>query len=242
MNISRRELNLVGGLLVVALVLVGFLVTRKQIPVIKEIRKSIVLQDQTIESNNAMIALKDDKDLEYLELSAKLPVYPSGRDVKSDLLSQVDSLASKVGLRILNQEEDSPEKQLGDSGVYQFKIGCTYEGTGESLLKFLYESQSAPGLSLDVSYLRFEPHRKLARDGIINGRFTVDCAYRRQQEAKAPDPATPGGKPPASTNTPAPESSTVPAEAATAPGPKPESTRPATPTNAPGAGKTEAAP
>lgn len=201
MIIERRELNMIAVIVVLLIIFVGFMITKKKIPIIREVRGSIQTTESNIKVSKRLLEKVPELKLEQAKLSAKLPVYPFDEDVKTDLFSKIESIAGKSSLRLLKREAEGDEEQLGDADVYQFRIACTFEGTSESLLLFLFATQKQG--ALDVSYLKSEPNKRRSTEGIINGRFTVDCAYRRQKMVPKED------KPAALEVVPAPAASGV---------------------------------
>lgn len=106
----------------------------------------------------------------------------------------MDSLATANNLSI-SRRQAGKEISVGD--VYELPIEVKdWEGSLESLVKFLYALQSDDGAMLNVRALYMRPS---SRRGFLKGTFTLACAYMRGKGAK--DDAAASAAPSAATNT-----------------------------------------
>ena len=107
-----------------------------------------------------------------------LTAYPDAQDVTADMLIKVEGLANQNTLT-LTRREPQKEKRHGDIGTLDIK--CNWEGTLESLIRFLFALQQDHGM-LDVSQLYIKAENK----GALKGTFTINCSYVRQRGTGAP--------------------------------------------------------
>ena len=106
-------------------------------------------------------------------LRKQLPAHPMGKDVTAELLMTLERTAQQHGLVLLRREPEK-EKSVGD--LYEVAINCTWEGSLDALVHFLY-ALHIQGAILDIRQLTVAP----AQGGPdrLKGSFTVDCAYTR---------------------------------------------------------------
>jgi Tfp pilus assembly protein PilO len=108
------------------------------------------------------------------DFRSQLPRHAANARVTADLLKMIEKTAAESGVVLLKREPEE-ERQLGD--LFEVSINCTWEGTLEALVRFLYAIQSQ-GAILDVSFINVAP--KPGQAEMLKGRFTVDCAYSRE--------------------------------------------------------------
>jgi len=118
----------------------------------------------------------------------QLPHHPVDKDVTAELMKTLELTARTHNL-ILIKREPQKEKPLDD--LYELAIHCSWEGTLDSLVHFLYAIQ-VQGATLDIRNLQITPQRGGNK---LKGTFTVDCAYCRGAEQ------SPGNDAPSDQNT-----------------------------------------
>lgn len=170
MTMNRREQVLL--LVVGASVLFGVssLLVGPRIELWNELRRQQLVLREGLEADRELVAEADRWQAELAELSGLLPVYrPS-----SHWLASMDNIANTHGLRIL-QRRSADEEHSGE--LYELPIEVSeWEGTLESLVRFLYDLQS-DGLLMDVRQLSIRP----ARGSMLRGRFILYAAYSRDE-------------------------------------------------------------
>lgn len=174
MTMNRREQVLL--LVVCTVVLFGAtsLLIRPRIDLWNELRYQQLLERQDLEVDRALVAEADRWRQELEELSSLLPVYPPSRRMDVHLLSAVDRMATTHGLRILRRRT-SEEERIGE--LYELPIEVSeWEGTLESLVRFLYDLQTQD-VMLDVRQLLIRP----AQRDMLRGRFLLYAAYSREE-------------------------------------------------------------
>lgn len=190
MNLSPREIKLAG--MTAAAVLMGLtaVVLNRQVTRLREVRvlKNEV-QLQVFRQQRDM--MRRPELLQQLErVRSQLPRHPEGRDVRSDISRQIQSLAQQSGLRLTGLTPE-PEEVLEEIGLHQLTIRCTWTGTPEALVGFLVRMQ-ALGPVMDVRELR---SRASTRPGeTLTGSFLVDSAFSRVAATLISEPSDPGSE------------------------------------------------
>lgn len=176
MKLTQREINL--GLITLGVVLLGFAFSlcSDQLESWRDARKEETLLSHKKIKMERLYAQREVLDGRLKGLLQTLPAYPLAKDVTSDSLRKVQNLASKSELQ-LRSLDPSKERQVGDSDIYELAITCNWQGSLESLVKFLH-SLRLDGAQLDIRQINMAP---LPRQiGMLKGSFVVDCAYSRQ--------------------------------------------------------------
>ncbi len=115
-----------------------------------------------------------------------LAAFPENVDVTADMLIKVEGLATSNQL-VLTRREPQKERRQGDISTLDIK--CNWEGSLESLVRFLYALGQDHAM-LDISELYIRAEGK----GVLKGTFTINCSYIR---TRTPDPGpTPPSEPP----------------------------------------------
>ena len=159
----------------------------------------------------------------YEKVAGAMPVFPLNFDSTTYWGSRMDAAAAKTSGFNINKRLQGEEKEVGDA--YEFTLEVReYEGTLESIAKFLYELES-DGSKFSIRELDIRPHRQ--KPGLLQGKFTLCCAYMKA-EVPAAKASGASASAPAAKASDAPAETPAPAPAAAAPGDKAE-----TPASAP---------
>ena len=187
--VSSREKNMLLIIGVLALYAIAALSYKKQAENWKVARRTYQTAVKKFEDENALIASRAEWRKKYEEMRSLMPVFPYEKDVDTHWLNIMDSVAQRNDLTI-SRRQTGREEEVGD--VYELPIECMdWEGTLESLVKFLYDMHKEGGM-LDVRqlYIRTSP-----RAGYLKGTFTLYCAYMRgdvdESEAATPEKEEP---------------------------------------------------
>ncbi len=129
------------------------------------------------------IERRDPAEARLDELRARLPNHPPDRDVTAELLRAIEALAERRGLMLTRRE---PERERAVDGLFEVSIHCTWEGTLDALVAFLYAVQTHEAM-LDIQQLTASPAPG-GQPGRLRGGFTVDAAYTRDAPREAPPP------------------------------------------------------
>jgi hypothetical protein len=136
-----------------------------------------------IKLHQRILAEKDNWAVRLQELQKQVPVYSEKSSVSSEMLKLISSMANGHSLDLI-RTQPYREEQVGS--LYELGVNCDWEGTLDSLVRFLYDLQQQ-GLRFDVRQLTAQPHAQ--RDQILKGSMTIDCAYRKEPAAQTPAPA-----------------------------------------------------
>lgn len=135
-----------------------------------------------LELERDLIAQRGVWEEAYSKNATLMPVFDPGAKVETHWLNMIDRLAKESGLTIIRRQVG--EEKMDDD-VYELPIECReWEGTLESLVKFLYAVNSE-GAMLDVRKLTVRPASGKAGAGTLRGSLTVYCAYLRSENDEA---------------------------------------------------------
>lgn len=188
--VSSRDKNMLVITVVVVLYAFAALSFKKQLANWKAAQRTYVTAQKKLQEESALIAARGEWSAKYEQMRDLMPVFPRDKDVDTHWLNIMDSAATRNGFGIARRQTIK-EAEVGD--VYELPIDCKdWEGTLESLVKFLYDLNSE-GAMLDVRQLFVRPSSK---PGYLKGTFTLYCAYMRGDAEKKPAsptaaPATP---------------------------------------------------
>jgi hypothetical protein len=181
MKLSRRESVLGLSTLTVVLFAVTALLGRSKVAELREVWERQAEAVRQIELDRRLVDQRDKWETKLGELSRMLPVHPAGREVDVYWLAVMDRAASKHDFTITNRRTGD-EKREGE--VFELPIDVRdWEADLDSLVHFLFELQSE-GAMFDVRHLLIKP--KPRAQGRLRGRFTLYCAYTRQQAGETP--------------------------------------------------------
>lgn len=170
MNVSPREIVL--AVITVGVILVGstYFAGRPQVDKWRELRELQADAREAIALDERLIAGSSNWEAELEKLREVLPVFPHDQEMGIHWMSRMDAMAAKRGVTI-SRRQAGEEDALGD--VYEVPIEAKeWEGDLDSMVRFLFDLQSAGGM-LDVRQLLVKPKGK----GVLRGRFTLYCAY-----------------------------------------------------------------
>lgn len=106
---------------------------------------------------------------------AAMPTFEAGKATDTTWLKKMDELAEKHHIAI-SQRQSGKEVESGD--VLELPIDVkTWEGSLESLVKFMHELENTNEGMFDIRSLSFKPSSK---KGYLKGSFTLTCAYMRE--------------------------------------------------------------
>jgi hypothetical protein len=133
-------------------------------------------QEMRLQRERAIIALRPEIEARYADLRDRMPVFPEGKSVDTYWLPIMDNTASANNVNIA-QRAIGGEENLGD--VTELTLECRdWEGRLDSLVWFLYDLETREDAMMDVRALTIKPSAK--KPGILQGAFTLNCAYMRQ--------------------------------------------------------------
>jgi len=173
MKISKRETFL--GLVALTIILFGltYWLAGSRIDEQRRIKTEKVRLLRQIELHKRILAEKDVWYSRLEELQSQLPVYDNKTSITSELLKLIKRTADEHNLDLVRTQPYS-EKQTGS--LYELGVSCSWEGSLDALVRFLYELQKQ-GVRFDVLQLNAQPDAQ--RDRILKGSMIIDCAYRK---------------------------------------------------------------
>ncbi len=112
----------------------------------------------------------------YEAEKAAMPTFASGKATDTTWLKLMDTLAEKHHIAI-SQRQSGKEVESGD--VLELPIDVkNWEGSLESLVKFMHELENTSDGMFDIRSLNFKPSSK---KGYLKGSFVLTCAYMREE-------------------------------------------------------------
>ena len=130
----------------------------------------------TYERECKLISEKRDWNEAYESEKSQMPMFEAGKATDTTWLGKMDALAAKYHLSI-SQRQGGKEVEEGE--VLELPIEVkSWEGSLESLVKFMYELENGDGGMFDIRALNFKPSSK---KGYLKGSFTLTCAYMRER-------------------------------------------------------------
>lgn len=202
MNLSPRETRL--ALLTGIILLAGLthVVFNNRLARLREIRAQTTAAQLELYRNQRELMRRPEL-LQTLEtVRAQLPSHPEGRDVRSDILRQIQGMARQAGLTPTGLTPEQ-EEILPDIGVNQLSIRCTWNASPESLVNFLLRMQML-GAVMDVRELRFRASPRAPDQ--LTGSFIVDSAFTRVPATESADTSPIAPAAPAVSDAPVSES------------------------------------
>jgi len=177
MKISDREAIL--GVATIAAILFGgtAIFAKPRIEQWKGARSGQAAVRADIEADRKLIEGRAEWQARYAEISRKLVSVPADKRTDAYWLSVVDKTAAAHSLAI-SKRQAMEEKSLGE--VQELPIECNWDGSLDSLVRFLFDLQSR-GAMFDMRQLLVKPTAK----DMLRGRFVLYCAYTREKAASA---------------------------------------------------------
>lgn len=173
MKISRRETLL--GLIALAAILFGltYWLAGSRIDEQRQMKTEKARLLHQIELHKRILAEKDVWYTRLEELQSQLPLYDEKTSITAELLKLIKRTADDNGLDLVRTQ---PYREEQTGSLYELGVSCNWEGSLETLVKFLYDIQKQ-GIRFDVLQLNVQPDAQ--RDRILKGSMVIDCAYRK---------------------------------------------------------------
>ena len=186
MSMSKREKVMsVATLFVIAFGVVGTQIGDR-LKIISEKREELSSLDSDIFLQNELIAAKPRYSAKYDEIKHQIPVFEKGNEVNTYWQYIMDNEATKHNVHIGSRR---PLGQTRESDVSEYAVEVrNWEATLSSFVKFMHAMQSQ-GAMLNIREMNIQP--KPNAPGMLQGAFTLYCAYMEgdKQEAVKPAPA-----------------------------------------------------
>ncbi|MBQ4439733.1 MAG: hypothetical protein II909_01155 [Kiritimatiellae bacterium] len=134
--------------------------------------------EKALDTYNAecrLIAEKSKWTEAYDEEKAAMPTFEPGKATDTTWLKKMDDLAEKYHIAIA-QRQSGRETESGE--VLELPIEVkSWEGSLESLVKFMHELENTTEGMFDIRSLNLKPSGK---KGYLKGSFVLTCAYMRE--------------------------------------------------------------
>ncbi len=180
MKLSPREAALAWITGVVVVLGATFWFLGPQWQAMQDVRKTLAALRLRKQEAELLLGRRPEINARLETIRGQLPTHPPGKDVTAEFLRLLERVAQQNNVVLLRREAE-PERHTGD--IHEVSINCNWEGTLESLARFLYALQTQ-GAMLDVRQLTASP---IPGAGLrLKGTFTVDFAYTRATQAAEP--------------------------------------------------------
>lgn len=177
---SKRELRLAGTVAGLVMAFFSYSVIQAQRITLESLQERRSRVEMDLEFQEEVMRMRPDWLRSLQRIRAQLPRHPPGRDIKSTLSRQVQSLMSASGLT-RNDLTPEAEEYLENLDLHRTAIRCRWEGEPENLVEFLVRLQEL-GAVTDVRELRLRASER--RGNLrVTGNFVLEFVYSREEAA-----------------------------------------------------------
>ena len=174
-TISSKEKRILLIGLVVILYGIAALCYKTQKPNWTKERRIYQAAEKKLNDERALIAARARWQAEYEEVRELMPTFAQDQDMNTHWWRIIDKIAEDADLTFTRRPAAQKEIEVG--GVYELPVEYkNWEGSLESLVKFLYELSVQEGIMLDVRQLFINTTPK---PGALKGSITIYSAYMR---------------------------------------------------------------
>ena len=177
MRISAREMVLGWATMALIVAAGSYWFVAPKIQGAKEMSERRETLRRDIELSKRLLDQKPDWERRMELLRLKLKTYSPEKYVSADNMKLLENLAKESEIALLQRR---PEKEKKQGDLFGFEVDCTWEGTLEALVRFLYALESQD-VSMDLDQLSVSTVSG-SKDK-LKGNFSVKCAYCREAEA-----------------------------------------------------------
>lgn len=177
-DLSLKEKALLAVIGVIGLyVLAVFLWFGMQESAWAKARKDYAKAKTKYQNEAKLIAEKAKWNSAYEDEKAQMPTFEFGKATDTTWLQKMDELAEKHHV-FISQRQGGKEVEKGD--VLELPIEVrNWEGSLESLVRFMHELENTTEGMFDIGNLNFKPNA--SKKGYLKGSFTLTCAYMREE-------------------------------------------------------------
>lgn len=122
-----------------------------------------------------LISERRDWDAAYETERAAMPMFKGDISTDTTWLEKVGEIAKKHHIDISNRKAG---KEVVVDDVLELEVECNWEGSLESLVKFMHELENSDEGMFDFRSLTARPNT--SKKGYLKGTFAVTCAYMRE--------------------------------------------------------------
>lgn len=132
--------------------------------------------EKKYQSEKRLISKTNEWEERYEEARSKMPMFDvDATDTDTTWMRKMDDFSMKYKV-IIAQTDIENEESTGD--VFSRTISVrNFEGSLESLVKFMFELENSSSGTFDVKTLSLKPSNKA---GYLKGSFAISCAYMKQ--------------------------------------------------------------
>lgn len=129
-------------------------------------------------SEEKLISRKNTWIQAYEDEKSRMPMFSAeALDTDTTWLRKMEYFAEKYNV-VISQTESGAETAAGDVLEREITVR-NFEGSLESLVRFMYELENSETGMFDMKSLNLKPS---AKKGYLKGSFTITCAYMRDSQ------------------------------------------------------------
>lgn len=183
MNAGLREKAVLASLVMAVLYVIAVLVWFLKMDITKpqgewfKARSRYRSACNQYRSENKLIAEKRDWEEAYETERAAMPTFKGMVSTDTTWLEKIGEVAKKNHIDISNRNAG---KEIVVDDVQEQQVTCNWEGSLESLVKFMHELENTDEGMFDFNSLSFKPNS--SKKGYLKGTFIITCAYMREEE------------------------------------------------------------
>lgn len=185
MKLSPREMGLGFATLAVLLAAGTWMWAEPRFAALQEVREQKQSSRDIIQRSENLLAREEQWRERVERLRARLPEYAGDERVASTIMKTLEARAAEAGLDLLKA---TPEKERPVGELYEITINYRWEGSLNSLVRFLYNLQSK-SVNMEIGKLSASPASRPGEKLRLKGGLTIDVAYTRAGRAESRDVA-----------------------------------------------------
>lgn len=142
----------------------------------KRSQRNYLRAQKAYESECRLIAERQQWIDAYDKEKSQMPLFDGSKATDTTWLEKMDTLAVKHHIFI--SQRQAAVKEIAEGEVKELPIEVKqWEGSLESLVRFMHELENSSEGMFDISQLSMKPSSK---QGYLRGNFTLNCAYMRE--------------------------------------------------------------
>lgn len=175
MTLSPREMGLGFATLAVLLAAGTWMWAEPRFAALEDVRRQKQSSRRIIQRSEKLLEREDIWRERVERLRERLPEYSGDERVSSTIMKMLGSQAAAAGLDLLKA---TPERERPVGELYEITINYRWEGSLNSLVRFLYNLQSK-SVNMEVGKLSASPASRPGEKLRLKGGLTIDVAYSR---------------------------------------------------------------
>jgi len=175
MKLSPREMGLGFATLAVLLAAGTWMWAEPRFAALEEVRKQKQSSREIIQRSEMLLSREEQWRERVERLRESLPEYADDERVASTIMKTLEARAEEAGIELLKA---TPEKERPVGELYEITINYRWEGSLNSLVRFLYNLQSK-SVNMEIGKLSASPASRPGEQLRLKGGLTVDVAYTR---------------------------------------------------------------